>query len=198
MNERPRFFAWFRMVPLLAMGVILALSLGVDLVPASVMRSTLYPVHHNVALEDSAARQGVDPYLAAAVIKCESNWNEDVQSSAGAVGLMQLMPDTAETIAGLGFVNTSLYSPSALTDPETNIEYGCAYLRYLGMQLSNRDEVIAAYNAGPGKVRDWLSGTSSGIVSDAIDYPETRFYLQRVNDAYEHYQELYPNGFSEG
>lgn len=56
MNERPRFFAWFRMVPLLAMGVILALSLGVDLVPASVMRSTLYPVHHNVALEDSAAR----------------------------------------------------------------------------------------------------------------------------------------------
>lgn len=188
-----RFFRWYRTIPLVLMALVLALTLGVSALPAAVLRGTLYPVDHVSEIESSAARHDVDPYLVAAVIKCESNWDESVESSAGAVGLMQLMPDTAESIASMGLVDSATYDPDDLTDPATNIEYGCAYLGYLDDQLGSQDAVIAAYNAGLGSVQSWTAG-STGEVSDLIRYPETRFYLQRVTDAYTQYQRLYPNG----
>lgn len=188
-----RFFRWYRTVPLLLMGLVLALSLGVGYLPSAVLRATLFPVNYVSQIEDSASRHGVDPYLVAAVIKCESNWDASVQSSAGAIGLMQLMPDTAQSIASMGLVDSSQYDPNDLTDPTTNIEYGSAYLAYLDDQLGSQDAVIAAYNAGLGSVQSWTAG-GTGDVSDSIRYPETRFYLQRVNDAYSQYQRLYPNG----
>ena len=95
----------------------------------------------------------------------------------------------------MGLVRSSAYDPTDLTDPSTNIEYGCAYLAYLSSQCDSTDEVIAAYNAGLGTVESWKEGHPSDF-SDAITYPETKLYLQRVNDAYVHYQELYPNGIS--
>lgn len=194
MHDRgARFFRWYRTIPLLLMGLVLALSLGLGALPASLVRSLLFPVEHAAQINASSSRHGVDPYLAAAVIKCESDWNESVTSDAGAVGLMQLMPDTAHSIASRGLVDSSTYDPDDLTDASTNIEYGCAYLGYLASQLNSQDEVIAAYNAGLGSVQTWKSqGTES--IGEAISYPETRIYLQRVNDAYAHYRELYPDG----
>jgi soluble lytic murein transglycosylase len=127
--------------------------------------------------------------LTCAIIKCESNWNEAAVSDAGAVGLMQMMPATSAELAEWGVVDVWSYDPSNLTDPTTNIEYGCAYLGQLQLRLGSLDEVVAAYNAGPGSVEQWLSG--GGDIADVIDFPETALYLKRVNETYERYQQLY-------
>lgn len=191
-----RFFRWYRTLPLALMGLVLALSLGMEVLPSRIVRTLLFPVEHAQQINASAKRHGVDPYLVAAVIKCESDWNETVQSAAGARGLMQLMPSTAESMAEEGLVDSSTYDPDDLTDAATNIEYGCAYLGYLQQRLGSRDEVIAAYNAGLASVQAWM-GNGSTEVANAITYPETKFYLQRVNDAYDHYAELYPQGLED-
>jgi soluble lytic murein transglycosylase len=102
---------------------------------------------------------------------------------------MQMMPATSAELAEWGVVDVWSYDPSNLTDPTTNIEYGCAYLGQLQLRLGSLDEVVAAYNAGPGSVEQWLSG--GGDIADVIDFPETALYLKRVNETYERYQQLY-------
>jgi soluble lytic murein transglycosylase len=105
---------------------------------------------------------------------------------------MQLMPETAAEVADLGLVDSTVYDPADLGDADTNIEYGCAYLAYLQRNCDTTDEVIAAYNAGIGKVSSWKA--EGGDFSSAIDYAETSAYLTRVNDARSQYQRLYPDG----
>ena len=177
------------------MAVVLVITLTIQWTPSQVTRAIFYPVRYDQQINDSSSRHGVDPYLVCAVIKCESDWNADASSSAGAVGLMQLMPDTADEVLNLGLVSGKAYPASDLTDASVNIEYGCAYLSYLQRQLGSTDEVIAAYNAGIGKVESWTSGSSpSTDLSTLIDYPETKAYLARVKQALSSYQTLYPSG----
>ncbi|OFK24926.1 lytic transglycosylase domain-containing protein [Olsenella sp. HMSC062G07] len=199
-GRAPRFFRWFRVVPLLALLAVCLLTFATDVVvglaPAQFVRNWFYPVRHASVIEQASAEQGVDPYLVCAVIKCESNWDAGVTSSAGAVGLMQLMPSTAQEMVRLGVVSGSAYDPTRLTDPTTNIVYGTAYLGYLSRHLSSQDEVIAAYNAGIGNVSSWQSG--GGDVAGNIQYAETAAYLVRVRQAYAQYKALYPDGLSVG
>ena len=165
---------------------------GASLLPTQIVRSVFYPVEHADVIERASQRYGVDEYLICAVIKCESNWDEQAQSSAGAVGLMQLMPSTSEAVAKMGLVDSSAYPPDNLTDAETNIMYGTAYLSYLQKNLSSRDQVIAAYNAGLGSVSKWLANGDD--ISSQIQYSETASYLVRVNEAYDRYKQFYPDG----
>ena len=191
-SARVRFFKWYRTVPLLVMALLGALSVGLMPLPSRILGRYLYPVKHNEAILESSARHGVDPLLVCAIIKCESNWEDGAQSAAGAVGLMQLMPDTSRELANQGAVDPWSFDPENLTDPATNIEFGCAYLAQLSWQLGSTDEVIAAYNAGPGSVAEWLSGNEEiEELVEVISYPETAVYLKRVNKAYEEYGELY-------
>ena len=174
------------------MVVTLVICVGSSIAPSALLRRLLFPVRHAELIEGSCARHGVDERLVCAVIKCESNWDDDAVSSAGAQGLMQVMPDTARTLASWGLVDSSVFDPEDLMDPATNIEYGTAFLAFLSSQLTSTEEVIAAYNAGLGSVQEWIA--SGDDIVDAIQFAETRIYLERVMLAYEGYRRCYPEG----
>ena len=143
-----------------------------------------YPLRYEAIVRTHARNYDLPPTLLAAVIYSESKFDPSARSGAGAVGLMQLLPDTARGIAartgGDGFV------VSDLLDPEINVRYGSWYLRNL---LNRYDDdlrtALAAYHAGPGNVDAWRR---KGV---GIQFPETRAYVDRVVDAQEVYADAY-------
>ena len=160
----------------------------------SLLFKMLYPLEHEEQISTSSAAHGVDPYLVAAVVKTESNWDAAATSHKGARGLMQLMPETAQDMVAKGLVDGASFSADNLTDPTTNIEFGCAYLSYLISYFNGAtDKAVAAYNAGMGNVDDWTKeGT---LLHNAITFPETQAYLARVNMAEQRYRDLYAEAF---
>lgn len=189
-----RFLVWHRVLPLVALTVTLVVCGVIAATPTGPARDLLYPVKYADVIRAASTRHDIDPHLACAVIKCESGWDENAVSSAGAQGLMQVMPETALSMEALGLVDARAYDPNDLLDPEVNIEYGCACLGYLQDHLSSLDEIIAAYNAGIGTVQGWLE--DGATIPEGIEYAETRTYLERVQSAYEGYQRSYPNGIT--
>ncbi len=155
--------------------------------------TAVYPLEHQTLVENAAAEFQLPPSLIYAVIHTESSFEEGATSHADARGLMQLTDATfrwALSRAG----ETDRYTPEDLYDPAVNIHYGVYVLTLLGEQFDNTDTVLAAYNAGQGKVRDWLEDpaySADGIHLDSIPYLETANYVQRVNTARRHYQTLY-------
>lgn len=153
-------------------------------------------------IERYAAEYNLRPAFVAAIIRNESSFRTDAESSVGARGLMQLMPDTAEWIAGK--IGDSNYSFDHLYDAETNIRYGCWYLNYLS-KLFRGDAVLvsSAYHAGQTTVTRWLSDKS--ISSDGVTIPvdklpdgPTKQYAGRVTTSYGIYEVLlYPNESAE-
>ena len=157
-----------------------------------VERSWIYPYDYRSYIETSAESRHADPFLVAAVIKHESKFEPRARSDGGALGLMQLMPATAEWIArqlGEPFTEEYLY------DPALNIRYGVWYLAELEREFGGNDILaLAAYNAGRGNVRDWMERfhwTQQFDEIEAIPYPETRFYVRRVLEDREQYKRLY-------
>jgi soluble lytic murein transglycosylase len=162
----------------------------------------LYPIKYREDIETSAAQHRLDPLLIAAIIRVESNFTPDLISPKNAVGLMQIMPETAEWI-----IEKTGYSPETaqrLHQANVNIEMGSWYVRFLMNQFqpildnlppdSQIAVVAAAYNAGPGAVNNWLrSGIWDGTLEQVrqIPYGETRHYIQRVTYYYKKYQEFY-------
>ncbi|RKN85458.1 lytic transglycosylase domain-containing protein [Paenibacillus ginsengarvi] len=158
----------------------------------------IYPIHYETDIALSAQSYGVDPLLVASIIRVETNFNPDKLSKKGAIGLMQLMPDTAEWIvkkAGYAEETSQL-----LHRADVNIEVGAWYLKSLYNQFeNNRYAVLAAYNAGPGNTRKWLdNGTWDGTLKNIgqIPFGETRHYVQRVLYYYDKYAELYADKFT--
>ncbi len=158
-------------------------------------RNTYTLTYPDIIIAQSASF-GVDPYLAAAVIYCESSGRETIVSGKGAVGLMQIMPKTGAWIAEKLEMNE--YSEELLKDPETNIRMGCWYLSYLLKRYdNNRVHALAAYNAGPGNVSKWLEDpayTQDGQLTE-IPFDETAAYVKKVLAAEEKYRELYEDEF---
>jgi soluble lytic murein transglycosylase len=142
-----------------------------------------YPLRYETIVRAHARNYDLPPALLAAVIYTESKFDADARSDAGAVGLMQLLPDTARGIAtrtgGDGFVE------SDLLDPEINVRYGSWYLRHLLDRYHDVPTALAAYHAGEGNVDEWL-GDGGGI-----RFPETRHYVQKVLDARGVYADVY-------
>lgn len=155
-------------------------------------RQLTLPLNHASIIREQAAAKGLDPTLISAVIYAESKF-QPRRSSAGAEGLMQLLPSTALFIArrsgGTDFV------PKDLGDPAVNIRYGSWYLRWLLQHYSGNEVLaIAAYNAGLGNVDRWLASERSagrGFTVDRIPFPETRSYVSRVLEAQRNYRERY-------
>lgn len=163
----------------------------------TVQKKFLYPFPYRTTVENYSARWHVDKFLAIAVMKVESNFQETVHSQSGAVGLMQIMPETAAWIAyQLGEQPEEIVEDiKHLHEPETNIRYGTWYLAELEDEFNGNDVLaLAAYNAGRGNVRDWMeqnhwSENFSDV--DKIPYAETRDYVKRVLHCREKYSELY-------
>jgi soluble lytic murein transglycosylase len=153
----------------------------------------MYPIKYRDEIEANAAKFGVDPLLIAAIIRVESNYKPSLVSSKGAIGLMQLMPDTANWIQNMEGLKT--LSDNALYEPNSNIMLGAKYVDLLNHQFNNNlAEVLAAYNAGPGNVSKWRDtnvwdGKLENI--DQIRFWETRKYVDRVVYYYTKYQKIY-------
>jgi soluble lytic murein transglycosylase len=151
------------------------------------------PLRHEDIIRQQAARKHLDPALVAGVIYVESRF-VDRTSHAGAKGLMQLMPQTADYIAGKS--GGTRFRQGDLATPQINIAYGTWYLRYLSDKYhGNQVLTLAAYNAGEGKVDEWWSSASARgerfDVARHIPFAETRDYVQRVLDAKRAYRRQY-------
>ena len=136
-------------------------------------------------------RYKVDPKVVISVMKVESDFNPSAQSHTNAKGLMQIMPDTSKHIAKLLKLNPNSID---LNDPETNIQLGTYYLKYLMNNFHNMDTVFAAYNAGFGNVNNWLKDekySSDGVSLKNIPAQETKNYVKKVNKAIKAYEVLY-------
>ena len=153
----------------------------------------LYPFYYRDKVEEHSARYRVDKFLAVSVMKVESNFSEGAISRSGAVGLMQIMPETANWIADC--LDEEPPTINKLHDSDTNIKYGIWYLAELEDEFFGNDVLaLAAYNAGRGNVRHWMEqGDWQKNFSDvdAIPYLETRQYVRKVLACREKYIELY-------
>ncbi len=153
----------------------------------------VYPVLYADEVQATAEEFGVDPYLIYAIIHTESDFNPDALSSADAKGLMQLTDDTYQWAVQRENAGEDA-DPQNLFDPAINIRYGVYVLTLLGEQFDNTDTILAAYNAGQGRVREWLEDSAysdDGKTLKAIPYPETEDYIRRVKQSWERYRRLY-------
>ncbi len=181
---------------LVAAGIALVLILGVALLRYGYRAyyRAVYPLAYQTDVTAASEEYGIPPpSLIYAVIHTESEFNPQAVSHADAKGLMQLTDDTftwALNRAG----EKDKYAPDALFDPTINIHYGVYVLTLLGEQFENTETILAAYNAGQGRVHDWLNDarySANGKTLDAIPYAETATYVARVLDTQKRYQELY-------
>ena len=153
----------------------------------------LYPYHYHNIITHQAAIHNLDPLFVAALIKTESNFNPEAISDAGAIGLLQIMPDTGKWIAKTRGIND--FTPEKLYHPSTNIEMGTWYLSDLNKEFNNNKIlVLAAYNAGRGNVTKWIKDKNlNGEINEInqIPFPETRHYIRKVLFNYQIYRYLY-------
>ena len=144
-----------------------------------------YPLEFEHILRDHASNHDLDPALLAAVVYVESRFDPQAESAAGAVGLMQLLPDTAKGIAlrtgGEKFVVDDL------RDPEINVRYGSWYLEHLRDRYGDTRLMLAAYHAGQGNVDRWRADGTG------IAFPETRSYVADVLRLRDVYADAYPS-----
>ncbi len=151
-----------------------------------------YPQKYSEYVNKAAADYNLPPALIYAVIRTESGFDPDAESSVGARGLMQLMPSSFEWLLQKRG-ETDKYTSDALFDPAVNIDYGAYLLRYFYDYYGNEQCAVAAYNAGF-VVSDWLADSSyspDGVTLTEIPYPETSQYVDKVESTKSVYIELY-------
>ena len=175
----------------------------------------IYPLQYETYVEKYSEENNLDKYLVYAVIKVESNFKPEATSSAGAIGLMQLMEETAverlnvisynenssneNNLLNAASINEETDSSEPdnndLYDPETNIKIGTSYLAYL-IELYDGNIVLAltAYNAGLGNVEKWIKDgiiKADGSDIENIPYKETENYVRKILSSYQMYLKIY-------
>ena len=147
----------------------------------------VYPLHYYHYVKTTCKH--INPIIIMAIVKEESHFNPKAESSVGALGLMQLMPQTAKEISA------SYGIPCDLFTPKTNIQLGCLYYSKIKQGLNDKDTLaILAYNGGIGSVKTWQSKINyfdSDDFIEKIPYPETQEYVKKVLKAYWNYSNIY-------
>jgi soluble lytic murein transglycosylase len=183
-----------RRLTVLAVAVALGAALAalISGLGPDVARELTLPLRHDDIIPQQARQKNLDPALIAAVIYEESRFR-DQTSHAGARGLMQITPETADAIAKhSGGVR---FKQEDLADPQINISYGAYYLRLLIDHYGgNQTLAIAAYNAGSGNVDRWVAaagGAEQFSTAEHIPFPETRAYVENVVQRRKDYRDNY-------
>ena len=157
-----------------------------------IIKRYIYPYKYSEIVNEFSYKYNLDPFLVLAVIKTESNFNEDAESSKGAKGLMQIMDSTGEWIASK--VGVDDFNPNMLYEAEVNFEFGCWYLNNLLNEFDDLSLALAAYNGGSGNVTKWLNDpeySNDGESLTYIPFKETKKYVDRVSTRYNIYKFLY-------
>lgn len=152
-----------------------------------------YPLRYEDIVTREAEKYEIDPALVYGVIRSESSFRPEVVSHAGAIGLMQLTPETFDWLQQKANAGEHMAS-ERLKDPDTNIRYGVYFLSLLKERFQSEREMLAAYNAGMGAVSRWLEDgaySADGRTLTEIPYPETETYVQRVLKSRGMYDKLY-------
>ena len=154
---------------------------------------TIYPTKYEEYVEKYAGEYGIDKYMIYAIIKAESNFNPEVTSQSDAIGLMQLLEETA--IERSSAINELEVTKQDLYNPEINIQLGTSYYSYLlSYYKGNTVLALTAYNAGIGNVDTWIR---EGIIKqdgsdiENIPYKETNNYVRKILRDYQIYLKLY-------
>lgn len=152
----------------------------------------VYPQNYYIQIRNNAERYNNNPALIISIMREESHFNSEAQSGVGAIGLMQLMPETAHDIGnknGISFYTNSLFNP------ELNIKIGNLYYSTIRKMLDNKDvSAIAAYNGGIGSVTKWkntLKYSDTDEFVEQIPYEETKTYVKKVFRSYWNYLRIY-------
>lgn len=149
----------------------------------------LYPKVYNEYVEEYAREYNLNVNIVFAIIKNESNFNKDISSNKGAIGLMQIMQETGNEVA-----NRLHITNANLSDAKTNIQIGTKYFSELYKKYNNTELALAAYNAGAGNVDKWVEKgiiNSSGDNVENIPFKETNMYVRKVIQSEKIYEALY-------
>jgi soluble lytic murein transglycosylase len=153
----------------------------------------IYKMEYTEYIYKYSEENDIDPLLTTAIIKVESNFNRNIKSSSGALGLMQLMESTA--VEQANEVGEEIVVTESLYNPETNIKIGTTYFAKLMKKYDNNYLLaLAAYNAGIGKVDSWIKDgiiKEDGSDVENIPYKETNNYVRKIVRDYKIYQKLY-------
>lgn len=179
--------------------IAICIVLGVLILASNFVMKVLYPLQYSPIINRYSEEYNLDPLFVASVIRAESKFDTNAVSPKGAKGLMQISSITGKWASEE--LSIPEYDENMLFNPNANINMGCWYLNKLKKEFSNNiRNVLAAYNAGSGNVRKWLSDekySSDGTELVKIPFGETREYIKRVNRNYKIYKYLYKDEYKE-
>jgi soluble lytic murein transglycosylase len=171
--------------------ILILLSLFKIFKVQDILAKKIYPNKYEKYVENYSKQYNVEKNLVFAIIKAESNFNENAISNRGATGLMQLMPATANEVAQS--INIDCNEEN-LSDPNININLGIKYISTLIEKYGNKEVALAAYNAGTGNIDSWIEKgiiKKDGTDIENIPYKETNNYVRKILRDYIIYQKLY-------
>ena len=165
----------------------------IAIIVGSFTLKAIYPLKYYGVISEACASYDIDPLFVLSVLKAESNFNENATSHKNAAGLMQIMEQTAVEFAEK--LDIADFTPADIYDPQINITIGTAYLDYLlGHFGGDKTVVLAAYNAGMGRVGEWLDNENyspDGKTLTNVPYGETSRYITKVLNNYRIYTFIY-------
>ena len=183
----------YKIIAVVAILVIVVIIIAKVFNIEQIILQNIYPKKYEEYVEKYAEENNIDPLLIFSIIKAESNFKENAESSSGAVGLMQLMEETAKEIAES--MDEPILEKEDLKEAETNIKIGIKYYSILQKNYDgNMLLALTAYNAGIGNVNTWIKNgiiTSDGSDIENIPYKETNMYVRKIIRNSKMYNKIY-------